>query len=214
MKKETFRLDKSFYAPLSILTDLQLGQLFRAIYHQQLSLPVPDMDPAAKVAFLFITASMKSSSKPKNANGPTVPTPEPATETMQPDNITVSLTEPETATLTETEQSETTPLSEVKNITESDEQPLTAPTTAGANSRLTVKITPDGRLKIRMKRHEKKQIHPGRKSKLKRKRSSVHRQETQACRYHAIGKDRQAQTPISSYFRKPRRKNRLLKISG
>lgn len=152
-EKETFRLDKSFYAPLSILTDLQLGQLFRAIYHHQLSLPVPEMDPAAKVAFLFITESMKSTSKAKPVNEPTTPTPEPVTETVQPDNITVSLTEPEAETLTETEQPENTPLPIVENITEHEEQPLTARATSGANSRLTIKITPDGRLKIKMKRH-------------------------------------------------------------
>lgn len=211
MKKETFRLDKSFYTPLSILTDLQLGQLFRAIYHHQLSLPVPEMDPAAKVAFLFITESMKSKPKRKSVTEPTAPVSGSITETMQPDIIT-SLAE--TEDLTEIAQPQTSPLPEVENITEPDAQPLTTPSTTGANSKLTVKITPDGRLKIRMKRHEKKQIHPGRKSKLKHKRSSAPQQEIQACLCHATGKNRQAQTPISSYLRKTRRKNRLLKISG
>ena len=52
MKNEKFSLCKSFYAPISVLSDEQLGRLFRAIYLYQLGQSVEPADDI-RVAYLF-----------------------------------------------------------------------------------------------------------------------------------------------------------------
>lgn len=52
IKKEAFILYKSFYEPISQLTDEQLGRLFRAIFRWQIS-GFEDVEPDIRIAFSF-----------------------------------------------------------------------------------------------------------------------------------------------------------------
>ena len=54
IQRESFILYKSFYAPISHLTDEQLGRLFRSIYLWQINGEAdPDPDPDIRMAFGF-----------------------------------------------------------------------------------------------------------------------------------------------------------------
>lgn len=52
MQREGFIIYKSFYEPLKILSDEQLGKLFRAIFEYQIN-NVEDVNPDIKMAFEF-----------------------------------------------------------------------------------------------------------------------------------------------------------------
>ena len=52
IKKEAFILYKSFYEPISQLTDEQFGRLFRAIFRWQIS-GFEDVEPDIRIAFSF-----------------------------------------------------------------------------------------------------------------------------------------------------------------
>lgn len=167
MKKETFRLDKAFYEPLSLLSDQQLGQLLRAIYHLQLGLPVPEMDTTAKIAYLFIAQQLdrKTSGRKKSADMPADQYPDDHADIDNTDSDKNTAADgshaPETPPIENSDDSANdSSLNEpaVSEIPEKEVSPAKVKTRCrrrftiyppARQSRLRVSVRPYGRLKIR-----------------------------------------------------------------
>lgn len=179
MKKETFRLDKAFFEPLSLLSDQQLGQLLRAIYHHQLGLPVPEMDTSAKIAYLFIAQQLdrKTARRKKSADMSADQYPDNHADIDNIDSVENAAEDeshvPETAAADKSADSPNDSFLDEPAVTEFPEQEVStakAKTRSqrrftlhlpSGKSRLQVSVRPDGRLKIR--RHFARSIIKSRK---------------------------------------------------
>lgn len=181
MKKETFRLDKAFFEPLSLLSDQQLGQLLRAIYHHQLGLPVPEMDTTAKIAYLFISEQLdrKTVRRKKSADMSVDQYPGTHVDIDNTDSVENAAEEeseshvPETAAADKSADSPNDSFLNEPAFTEFPEQGVsTAKVITRSERRFTlhlpsgksclqVSVRPDGRLKIR--RHFARSIIKSRK---------------------------------------------------
>lgn len=167
MKKETFRLDKAFFEPLSLLSDQQLGQLLRAIYHHQLGIPVPEMDTTAKIAYLFITEQLdrKTARRKKSADMPIDQCSGAHADTDDTDSAGNTAADesqaPETTPIDNSADSDNDSSLNEPAVTEVTEQEVSSDKVKtlcrqrftmyppSRQSRLRVSVRPDGRLKIR-----------------------------------------------------------------